>query len=599
MYAEYVIDMVIFTLSALISLAFPISLRIGGRTKPLLYSTFLFLCIVVIGIYYPSIQRFLFPYKNPSLSFLQLQSILALQVNPYWIYVFLEYMTAAFVGFNWFIFALYYNRQERHGKWSLLLLILPLFSYGYIFYNSFNCFRLFSSNANSLQFLSPSFFINGMPLWIHYAILLSCFLGGVIFFIGRFFKQHGHIKTLLLFATASIPFIINILPVLFTDPLHQTLIANLHIRSWFDPVPIRAPITYTGYLIALITVTVVAFKYCIIDVVPIAFRKIVDSMNTMMILVDTDNRILDFNQPFAKELFGNRKIKRNTPLSSLIDILEAKSNGSPQSEELFHALRTPEITNLNGNFDTCHPYPRFYTVTIQPIIQWKDEVLGRVIAINDITDYRNLIGELAIEKERTRFARDIHDTLGHTLTKLIALLEVSKIDMKTDPISAQEKLDKSISIARNGLVEICDSIHGLISEKSETESLTTVIRNVIDDFQSSGLNIEFSTDGSESPCSPAQIEAIYRVCQEGLTNALRHGKAQNATIHLRYEANQVKLFIFDDGVGCSHVVKGMGLAGMEQRVKALQGTLFFGSDGEHGFNLRVEIPLKDPTLALA
>jgi signal transduction histidine kinase len=91
-------------------------------------------------------------------------------------------------------------------------------------------------------------------------------------------------------------------------------------------------------------------------------------------------------------------------------------------------------------------------------------------------------------------------------------------------------------------------------------------------------------------------KVIFRVCQEALTNSLRHGKAKNVNIILRSSGNKLSLFIFDDGCGCSQIKKGFGLSGMEQRVKDLGGTLVFGSDGESGFNIRMEIPLSSEGL---
>ncbi len=75
--------------------------------------------------------------------------------------------------------------------------------------------------------------------------------------------------------------------------------------------------------------------------------------------------------------------------------------------------------------------------------------------------------------------------------------------------------------------------------------------------------------------------------------ALKHGKATESSIILKFSENIIKLFIFDNGIGCKKlcVEKGFGLQGMQQRVKVLNGDIKFGSDGKKGFNIHVEIPL--------
>jgi signal transduction histidine kinase len=84
---------------------------------------------------------------------------------------------------------------------------------------------------------------------------------------------------------------------------------------------------------------------------------------------------------------------------------------------------------------------------------------------------------------------------------------------------------------------------------------------------------------------------IYRICQEALTNSLRHGKATNVSIILRLSDDMISLYIIDDGVGCKNIKKSIGLSNMENRVMELGGKISFGSDGEKGFNINVDFPL--------
>jgi signal transduction histidine kinase len=87
-----------------------------------------------------------------------------------------------------------------------------------------------------------------------------------------------------------------------------------------------------------------------------------------------------------------------------------------------------------------------------------------------------------------------------------------------------------------------------------------------------------------------QWSALFNTCRESMTNALKHGKARNVISFLRFDEKLIELYILDDGNGCNTIVKNMGLQGMENRVKELNGRISFGSGGEKGFSIHIEIP---------
>lgn len=207
--------------------------------------------------------------------------------------------------------------------------------------------------------------------------------------------------------------------------------------------------------------------------------------------------------------------------------------------------------------------------------------------------YASTIEEIAVLKERNRLARDVHDTLGQTLSILITLLQVSLLSCKTDIKETEEHINKAILITSNGLNELRRSISGLASAKQEEDNLFDVLENLVSNFEYSGLNVDLTVNKIEQNVDKSHTEVIYRICQEALTNSIKHGKATEASIILKFSENIIKLFIFDNGIGCKKlcVEKGFGLQGMQQRVKALNGDIKFGSDGKKGFNIQVEIPL--------
>ncbi len=210
-----------------------------------------------------------------------------------------------------------------------------------------------------------------------------------------------------------------------------------------------------------------------------------------------------------------------------------------------------------------------------------------------LTEYASTIEEIAVLKERNRLARDVHDTLGQTLSILLTLLQVSLLSCKNDIKETEEHINKAISITSNGLNELRHSISGLTSTKQEENNLFDALEKLVDDFEYSGLNVDLSVNNIEQNIDKSCTEVIYRVCQEALTNSIKHGKATEASIILKFSEKNIGLFIFDNGIGCKNICtgKGFGLQGMQQRVNSLNGDIKFGSDGKKGFNIHVEIPL--------
>lgn len=215
------------------------------------------------------------------------------------------------------------------------------------------------------------------------------------------------------------------------------------------------------------------------------------------------------------------------------------------------------------------------------------------IANIKLTEYASTIEEIAVLKERNRLARDVHDTLGQTLSILITLLQVSLLSCKRDIKETEEQLNKAILITSNGLNELRQSISGLTSAKQVENNLFDILEKLVTHFECSGLRVDLSVNRIELNIDKSYTEVIYRICQEALTNSIKHGKATESSIILKFSENIIKLFIFDNGIGCKKlcVEKGFGLQGMQQRVKALNGDIKFGSDGKKGFNIHVEIPL--------
>lgn len=216
-----------------------------------------------------------------------------------------------------------------------------------------------------------------------------------------------------------------------------------------------------------------------------------------------------------------------------------------------------------------------------------------------MNEHLKMLEELAIANERNRVAREIHDTLGHSLTLLIMLMKAAKIELANNPVSSREKLAEGIRIAQGELNELRWSISGLLSKNITDMDIIDSVHSLVQYMKSVGIHIDFSVFGKELYTQmPASIyklklsDTLYKVCKEAITNSLRHGNATAINIIMKFSPAKVHLFILDNGRGCPKITPGLGLTGMAGRVKDLQGVIKFGSDGETGFHIQVELPME-------
>lgn len=212
--------------------------------------------------------------------------------------------------------------------------------------------------------------------------------------------------------------------------------------------------------------------------------------------------------------------------------------------------------------------------------------------------YKKLIENTAVaqrfsvEQERTRVAREIHDTLAHTLTTLIVQLEACKKLASIDPSRLQTELEKAQELSRSGFNDIKHSIKALrpqvMDEKSFFDSIIYIINETM---ENTNVNITLNNLLSKDIKLPSQIEvAIFRVIQESITNAIRHGQCDEIKIHIKKDHNIIELCIIDKGKGCTDIKKGYGMQGIQERIENLNGSVEFSSSYNKGFKTIVSIP---------
>jgi signal transduction histidine kinase len=202
------------------------------------------------------------------------------------------------------------------------------------------------------------------------------------------------------------------------------------------------------------------------------------------------------------------------------------------------------------------------------------------------------ISGASILEERSRFSREIHDTIGYTLTNLIIMIEACQDLMKKDQNALSRMLYQAAVIAQDGLSDTRRALHALREIKVGSLHGLDAVQKLVTTFQNStGIIVEMEYGNFSWGITEDMDLLIYRFIQEGLTNAFRHGKATCISISFWQDANILMIKLRDNGIGSKEIKEGIGISGMKERVYHLQGELY-AKNVSQGFELSVILPIR-------
>lgn len=213
-------------------------------------------------------------------------------------------------------------------------------------------------------------------------------------------------------------------------------------------------------------------------------------------------------------------------------------------------------------------------------------------ANSDLEIYAESIKELAILRERNRISREIHDSVGHSLSTIIIQLgAIEKIAKEDGNVAAN--MAKSLSgFAKGGLDEIRTALRELKPRDFEKYESILAIEDLTREFNKlTGVDVSLGFTKEKWPLSGEQSFVIYRIVQEFLSNSLRHGKATKINIFMNFNKDDLILTLQDNGQGTDKLEKGMGLTNIWERVNELGGQVEYNTRKGKGFLLRVVLKL--------
>ena len=197
--------------------------------------------------------------------------------------------------------------------------------------------------------------------------------------------------------------------------------------------------------------------------------------------------------------------------------------------------------------------------------------------------------ELYTLQERNRISREIHDSVGHSLSTIIIQLgAISKLSEENNPQISQMS-SQLREFAVKGLQEVRTVVHDLKPEQLTKQQLTVALEEFIyETKQHSGVEFVFRQNKPTFQLTKEQELTIFRGVQEATTNAIRHGKATKITLLMMYSANELIVTIMDNGVGSSAISLEGGLKALEERLHEQQAQLEI-KNTEQGFTVQMKL----------
>lgn len=216
--------------------------------------------------------------------------------------------------------------------------------------------------------------------------------------------------------------------------------------------------------------------------------------------------------------------------------------------------------------------------------------VGEQRARRELEAYAAQVAELSAATERNRLARDIHDSLGHHLTAMSVQLEMASDFRTLDPDAAGRALAEARQSVRLALGDVRQSVRTLRDEAARP----TLAESLASLAQAGGARPQavVEVSGDESGYGTAELTALYRAAQEGVTNARRHAEASWVKVTVQLSDEAAWLEVVDDGRGFTPDVStaGFGLLGMRERVQLVAGSVDIDSSPGAGTRLTVTVP---------
>jgi len=212
-------------------------------------------------------------------------------------------------------------------------------------------------------------------------------------------------------------------------------------------------------------------------------------------------------------------------------------------------------------------------------------------------------------EERTRIARELHDTVLQSLHGLLMSFQRAANLLPDRPAEAKQRLEGAIDQAAQSITEGREAVQGLRSSTVVTNDLAVAIQTLGDELGTQTTRdaplFDVAVEGTPRDLNPILRDEVYRIAGEALRNAFHHAQARRIEVEIQYEKSYLRLRVRDDGKGLDSEVFAegrsghWGLQGMRERAKLLGGQLEVWSELDSGTEIQLSIPASNAYLTSA
>jgi len=217
---------------------------------------------------------------------------------------------------------------------------------------------------------------------------------------------------------------------------------------------------------------------------------------------------------------------------------------------------------------------------------WATAFVRQVAAVAELRSAREELARLAVSEERLRFARDLHDLLGHSLSLITLKSELAGRLLPAAPEKAAAEVHDIEGVARQALREVREAVAGY-----RQPTLAEELEGAGEMLAAAGIVYRIENDAG---VLPGAVDAVLAwAVREGTTNVIRHSRAGHCRIVLARDGEEIYAEITDDGQGSQRGAEdasGSGLSGLTERVATFAGRVEVGSLPDGGYRLRVGLP---------
>jgi signal transduction histidine kinase len=209
---------------------------------------------------------------------------------------------------------------------------------------------------------------------------------------------------------------------------------------------------------------------------------------------------------------------------------------------------------------------------------------------------RDAAARIAVAEERARIARELHDVVAHAVSVMVLQVGAVRHRLPEEFDEDREALNGVERAGRTALTEMRRLLSAMRTEGDEAELAPQPgldgLDSLLEQIGRAGLPVELHVDGQPFPLPRGVELSAYRIVQEGLTNALKHARATDAGVTVRYSPDELEIEIRDNGQGsATNDGLGHGLVGVRERVKIYGGEMTAGTATGGGFVLSTRLPL--------